>query len=181
MSKRPYPVSDEAGLLAKVRGEADLSVRHDVTRYTWWSFHDGSNISHDRSFPTRKMALLYVAKRNSEELTLYLEASDGKLSWKDLFGEAGSPYALTPNTAFDLAAFIEMEDNAIEEYGNGCADAFCRHKVERGLSHRYAPRQTEEVSEEELLRILKRDKPSQAEQDHSKRQALLLSDIAGFD
>ena len=60
-------------------------------------------------------------------------------------------------------------------------NAFSRHKVDRGETIRYTPRATGLMGETALLEILKREKPSKEEQAHHERQALLLSDIAGFD
>ena len=173
----PAPGGDFAAL-KKLRGEEDRSTRHDVTRYTWWSSHEGSATASDRTFPTKRMALLYVAKRNCEELTAFAEASGKR--WENLFPAEG-PYALTPNAVFNLPKFLEMSDDEIEVWANSVCDAFARFKVDKGSSYRYAPRESEEMEAEELMRVLKRDKPTQEEMDHHKRQALLLSDIAGFD
>ena len=124
------------------------------------------------------MALLFVAKRNSEEFTAFVEESGTE--WTDYF-KPGTPYALHPNQAFSLDVFQVLTDDQLDTYSNAVADAFARHKCEKGVSYRYAPRESEEMSEEELLVILRRAKPSKADREHAKRQALLLSDIAGFD
>lgn len=170
--------SDTFKLLKKIRGEQDRATRHDVTRYTWWGWHEGSATSGDRTFSSKRMALLYVAKRNSENLMAFAEAKGKR--WSDLFASEG-PYALHPNTAFQLSSFVDMSDAEVEVYANAVCDSFARHKVEKGSCYRYAPRESEEMGEEELLKMLQRDKPSAGELEHHKRQALLLSDIAGFD
>ena len=136
-SKKRFAVdSADSDLSQKIRGTEDRSARHDVSRYVWWDSHEGSSTSGDRTFPTRRMALLYVAKRNSEEFASFIEAS-GK-SWTNFFVSEG-PYALSPNAPFELATFADLSDEAIEAYANGVCDAFSRHKVERGVSYRYAP------------------------------------------
>ena len=67
------------------------------------------------------MALLYVAKRNSEELVLWAE-EHGK-AWQDLFSGSSSSYALEPNMPFDLAVFAELSDDKIETYANAVCSA----------------------------------------------------------
>ena len=161
-----------------IRGVEDRKVRHDVSRYTWWNSHEGSSTASDWTFPTRRMALLYVAKRNCEEFATYVEKS-GK-TWTDFF-KPGTPYALHPNASFSLEKVADLTDDELDAYANGVCDAFARFKVEIGSCYRYAPHESDEMSEEKLLSILKRDKASKDEQEHAKRQALLLSDIAGFD
>ena len=167
-----------AGVQHKIRGVEDRSVRHDVTKYVWWASHEGSCTSADRTFATRRMALMYVAKRNSEEISTFVEA-EGR-AWANYFANDGH-YALRPNAPFSLSTFADLRDEEIEAYANALCDAFSRHKVARGTSYRYAPRESDEMDEAELLRILSRDRPTKEEQEHHKRQALLLSDIAGFD
>ena len=163
MSKRA--ADDDASLLAKIRGDVDdRTTRHEVTCYRWWGFHEGSSTGFDKAFASKRQALLYVAKRNSECLQAYLAEARSDKTWSDLFGAAGSPYALSPNAAFLLSSFADLDDDAVEAYANGVCDAFSRHKVEKGTSYRYAPRLSEEMAEEALLRVLKRDMPSAEEQ-----------------
>lgn len=124
------------------------------------------------------MALLYIAKRNCEELIAWAE-SVGK-TWSELFPAKGQ-YALNPNTPFDVRVFADLSDQVLQEYADGVCNAFSRHKASRGMTFRYSPQSTGVMSEEQLMKVLKRDRPSAEDQEHSKRQALLLSDIAGFD
>ena len=175
---RAASAPDDDRLRIKVRGTEDRTQRHDVTMYTWWDSHEGSATTHSHTFETKRHALLYVAKRNCEELNTYITESGQR--WADLF-PADSVYALEPNAPFDLATLAELSDDQIEAYGNGVCDAFSRKKVGKGISYRYAPRVSDEMGEEALMKILKRDKPGKEELEHHKRQAFLLSDIAGFD
>ena len=168
----------EADLLTKLRGAEDTSVRHEVKSYTWYDKHECSATQTDRTFQTKRHALLYVAKRNSEELVQYIEQTGKK--WENMFRRTGA-YALYPNAPFELEEFCELSDDTLEEYGNTVCNAFAQHKAKRGTTFRYAPSDSHLCTEETLLKILQRDKPSKEDQDHHKRQALLLSDIAGFD
>ena len=59
---------DVPDLLSRMRGSEDASVLHEVTCYQWWNSHEGSATHLDRRFASRRMALLYTAKMNSEEL-----------------------------------------------------------------------------------------------------------------
>ena len=174
--------SDDASLLSKIRGATDdRMTQHEVTCYRWRGFHEGSATCVEKAFASKRQALLYVAKRNSECLQAHLTESSSDKPWEKLFGAAGSPYALSPNAPFILSSFVDLDDDAIEAYANGVCDAFSRHKVEKGAKYRYAPRKTDVMQEEQLLKVLKRDKPDAEEKEHAKRQAALLSNLAGFD
>jgi hypothetical protein len=173
---KPDAALDDAPLRARMRGAEDATVSHFVTRYCWWDKHESSQTQPDRTFPTRRMALLYCAKRNSEELNANVEQCSK--SWSDYF--TGSA-ALEPCCPFDLQTFLDLSDEALQEYASGVCNAFSRKKIAKGTLYRYAPKESDLCTEEELLAILQRDRPSQEEQQHHQRQALLLSDIAGFD
>ena len=179
-SKRKAPITacSDAELLRKIRGEEDPAVRHEVKSYTWFDKHECSSTQTEHSFQTKRQALLFVAKRNSEQIEAWIE-SNGR-TWEQIFTGTGV-YALIPNSPFDLLTFCELSDEAIEEYGNTVCNAFSKHKILRGTTFRYAPIDSLVYSEDRLLRALKREKPTEEEQEHRKRQALLLSDIAGFD
>jgi hypothetical protein len=178
MSKRTRGPS-EGDIENSVRGLVDPSTLHEVTRYVWWASHEGSTSALDRAFESKRMALLYACKQNSDSLERYA-ATVGK-SFSDLFTKDG-PYSLQPNSSFELNAFLELSDNEIEEYAERVCNAFSRHKVKEGVSYRYAPRASVACGVDELLGLLRRDPgASSMAQDHIKRQALLLSDIAGFD
>ena len=166
-------------LLRKIRGVEDPAVRHEVKSYTWYDKHECSSTQTENSFQTRRQALLYVAKRNSEQIEAWIESSGQ--AWEQVFPSGTGVYALNPNQPFDLQRFCELSDDALEDWGNTVCNAFARHKILRGTTFRYAPVDSLVYTEERLLRVLKRDQPSAEEQDHHKRQALLLSDIAGFD
>ena len=167
---------DDAALRSKLLGIEDRAVLHDCTIYSWWASHEGSTTQLDRTFATKRQALLYACKRNSDEMANYLAIASKK--WDDLFNER---HMLNPNGPFDVHAFSELSDEVLQEYASGVAEGFARHKVPRGALLRYIPRKSDEVSVEDLLQLLKRDKPLEEDEEHKKRQRLLLSDIAGFD
>ena len=177
-SSKRTRVEDELAARQRVEGEQDCSTAHEVTRYLWWDSHEGSTIQVDRCFKTRRMALLYCAKLNADAFSAFADAS-GK-SWEAFFGVEGSSYALLPNRPFELESFLELTDDALSEYSDGVCNAFSRHKVPKGVSYRYSPREMHVVDCDELLKLL-RLAPGAQSHEHLKRQALLLSDIAGFD
>lgn len=176
--KRAAADDDDDVLLAKIRGVEDHEMRHEVKSYTWYDKHECSSTQTEHCFQTKRMALLFVAKRNSEQIEAWIDSSGS--TWEQIFTGTGV-YALYPNQPFDVRSFCELTDQVLEEYGNTVCNAFAKHKILRGTTFRYAPIESLVYTEERLLRMLKREKPSEEEQEHRKRQALLLSDIAGFD
>ena len=126
---------------------------------------------------TRRMALLYCAKLNSDAFKGFVNES-GK-AWATFFTDAGS-YSLQPNQPFELDTFVRLPDDVIRDYCDNVCNAFSRHKVRKGVTYRYAPREMHVVQFDEMMDLLSQDSTPEA-QSHMKRQALLLSDIAGFD
>ena len=171
----------DAALKALIRGERDQSMLHEVTRYLWWASHEGSVSALDRSFESQKSALLYVCKQNSDSLLRY--AREIGKDWTALFSQdPGHAHAITPNQAFDLDKFAVMECDALADYAERVGSAFSRHKVKEGVTFRYAPRESTGCEIDELLALLQREPSANGKvEDHLARQALLLSDIAGFD
>ena len=187
-TKRPREPSDDA-TVARVTGTIDATISHDVTRYTWWSSHEGSSTQGDRRFSSKRMALMYVAKRNSEELEQALQLMQPPKTWHDIFPEpaGGSSsdipnwYALRPNAPFALVDdFLDLPDAGLVEYCDTMANAFSRLKVPKGTTFRYAPRDSGLVEADELLTILRRV-GGPPHEEHVHRQLLLMADIAGFD
>ena len=176
--KTPASTNNSFGQALKIRGAEDRSIRHEVSSYMWWDKHECSSSQADMAFETKRMALLYICKRNCESLIQWQESVDKK--WADCFPDGGA-YALTPSGPFELEAMCELSDDALQEYADALCNAFARFKAKSGTTFRYAPKDSHECDEAALLKILKRDRPTKEEMAHSKRQALLLSDIAGFD
>ena len=150
-----------------------------MTRYLWWSSHEGSTSALDRAFDSKKSALLYVCKQNSDSLRRYATATSQE--WGTLFTAHPGTYSLTPNMPFELATFARMSCDDLADYAERTCNAFSRHKVKEGVSYRYAPRASASCDVDELLRLLRSDGSAGEVQAHLQRQAFLLSDIAGFD
>ena len=160
-----------------MRGSADGDTLHEVTRYLWWSSHEGSTSALDRSFESQKSALLYVCKQNSDSLLRYTRQA-GK-EWADLFT---GRYSITPATPFELASFAHLSCDELASYAEQVCNAFSRHKAKEGVSYRYSPRASASCDVDELLGLLRRNASAHGDvETYLQRQALLLSDIAGFD
>ena len=106
-------------------GTIDRNWTYEVTRYTWWNSHEGSTSQIDRKFESKRMALLYAAKCNSEELEAHADACG--MSWSQLpcFAATGH-YSLSPNTPFDLERFLTLSDEELQEWCNEVCNAFSR-------------------------------------------------------
>jgi len=170
----------DAELRSAIMGQIDTNTTHDCTRYSWWKKHEGSSTHRDRTFKSRRMALLYIAKRNSEELAAY--ARQANVAWQSLFASEGV-HALEPNNQFELEdEFLSMSDDDLQEWSDCVCNAFSRFKVEKGNLFRYTPSPCDVVEVDVLLELLQRDWTSaDSMPEHTQRQALLLADIAGFD
>jgi len=170
----------DADLRACITGQIDASKTHECTRYTWWKKHEGSSTHRDRMFKSRRMAVLYIAKRNSDELMAYTRQSS--LAWESLFAPDGV-HALKPNKPFELDdKFLSMSDDDLQAWSDCVCNAFSRFKVEKGNLYRYTPSPCNIVEVHALLELLQRDWASaDSVPEHTQQQALLLADIAGFD
>lgn len=161
-------------LHAKVRGEpSETATEHMATRYSWWSLHEGSTTVTDRHFPTRKMALLYCAKRNTEELRIHIGDN-----WADNFS---GPYALTPNEPFSFERFLELSEEDLLAYSNELSNTFCRLKIKQGSVYRYVAKEMHPMDVGELITFLQHEGKQAGDTTHHERQKLLLDNVAGFD
>ena len=139
-----------AATRAKLVGDADGRSIYECSRYTWWDSRQNSVTEADRKFANRRSALLYVARRNSDELAAYSVAS-GR-AWAEL-----TPTSLVPNEPFDAAnlfRFLELDDAAVERYGQAVANAFNVHKPPEGTILMMAARLIDTTGTDELLGIL---------------------------
>jgi len=134
----------------KVAGTHDGAM-YECSRYVWRNKREHCSLEADRRFRSRRMAILYVAKMNSDSLQTYL-AESGK-RWHDLCSDTGR-YALSPNAPFDMEQFLEMADDAIEKYGAEVGNVLTVRKAPQGTIFRFkvTPLATTEV--EELCQIL---------------------------
>lgn len=108
-------------------------------------------LEEDRKFATKRMALLYVAKMNSDSVLAYM-AESGK-RWTDLCPSVG-PYAVTPNRPFSPERFLELSDDILEEYGSGVGNALNRHKAPEGTIYRYRAVSINVTDADELHQLL---------------------------
>jgi len=171
MSLRRKRSADE--LRQSVCGEkSDAGTEHHVTRYSWWNSHEGSSTTQaDQRFLSKRSALLYCAKCNTEELRPHIGHA-----WQDYFEGV---YALHPNEPFALERFIELSDEDLSTYVSELCNAFSRLKIVQGTVFRYVCKQTEIMGVDELIEVLQ--STSSKLVDHAARQKELLSNVAGFD
>lgn len=134
----------------KVLGSDDGHM-YECSRYVWREKREKSSIESDRKFSSKRMALLYVAKMNSDSLQRYLEES-GK-NWFDLCRSTGV-HALHPNMPFDVAPFLELSDDELEKYGAGVGTIMTVHKAPQGTIYRFRAVPLATMAVEELLSIL---------------------------
>ena len=96
------------------------------------------------------MALLYVAKMNSDSFCSHLQAA-GR-DWEQLCAGEGQ-HALEPNRPFDRG-FLDLSETVLDTYGRGIALLFAVHKTQRGTVYECAPRKIVTTSARELATIL---------------------------
>ena len=116
----------------------------------WWNNRQSSDLEDDRKFATRRMALLYVAKMNSDSFCSHLQ--DAGSDWEQLSAGEGQ-HALNPNRPFDRG-FLDLGDSVLDAYGRGIALLFAVHKTQRGTVYECAPRKIVTTSVRELETIL---------------------------
>merc|ERR1712060_673185 len=102
-------------------------------------------------FASKRMALLYVSKMNSDTLQAYLKEIDR--SWDD-FCPASGMHALSPNTPFLLDRFLELSDDALEQYGVGVGNIMTVRKIPQGSICRYTAVPLATVDEDEFWSLL---------------------------
>ena len=116
----------------------------------WWNNWQSSDLEDDRKFATRRMALLYVAKMNSDSFCAHLQAAGS--AWEQLSAGEGQ-HTLDPNRPFD-SGFLDLSDAILDAYGRGIALLFAVHKTQRGTVYECAPRRIVTTSVRELASLL---------------------------
>ena len=126
-------------------GTSDGAI-YECSRYVWRNKREDCALEADKKFRSRRMALLYVAKKNSDSLRQYL-AESGK-RWHDLCSDTGR-YALSPNMPFEMEQFLELSDDVLERYGAEVGNALTVHKAPQGAIFRFKmiPLATTELEE----------------------------------
>ena len=103
-------------------GSKDAGKFFECSRYTWWNHRQcQTSLLPDRKFSTRRLAALYVAKQNSDELSI--AAREAGKTWEELVPSDGV-YAVRPHAPFRASAvddFLELSDDELELYGNAGA------------------------------------------------------------
>mmetsp|Transcript_40395 Transcript_40395/g.73071 ORF Transcript_40395/g.73071 Transcript_40395/m.73071 type:complete len:144 (-) Transcript_40395:41-472(-) len=122
---------------------------YTCSKYVWWNRRQGTRVDKDRNMPTKRMALLYIAKKNSDSLVKH--ASEIGKAWPEL---CKGRYAPTPNCPFDLSKFMELSDDELETYSNDLKNVFNALKVPEGESYSCQPMRLELMSVEELSKEL---------------------------
>lgn len=106
----------------------------------------------DRKFPTKRMALLYIAKMNSDSVEKYA-GSLGK-QWTDVCKDSGR-YAISPNRPFDADEFLELSDDELEKYGQDVGILLHVHKAPEGILYKYTPVSLATMSVNDLAALLR--------------------------
>ena len=97
------------------------------------------------------MALLYVAKRNSDALSTQAAAL-GK-SWSEVTASARGPYAVEPNRCWD-DAFFDLSEAVLQEYGSNCASVVNMLKPKKGTLFSFTSRSIDVTDAAELLDLV---------------------------
>ena len=125
-------------------------IADPAQRYVWRNHRQSSDLEEDRKFATRRMALLYVAKMNSDSFCSHLQVAGS--DWEQLSPGEGQ-HALHPNRPFDRG-FLDLSDAVLEAYGRGIALLFAVHKTQCGTVYECAPRKIATTSVRELDLLL---------------------------
>eukprot|EP00320_Phaeocystis_rex_P014978 CAMPEP_0119081278 /NCGR_PEP_ID=MMETSP1178-20130426/116151_1 /TAXON_ID=33656 /ORGANISM="unid sp, Strain CCMP2000" /LENGTH=199 /DNA_ID=CAMNT_0007063953 /DNA_START=22 /DNA_END=621 /DNA_ORIENTATION=+ len=123
----------------------------ECARYIWWASRQESVTKSDRKFMTRRMALLYIAKRNSDALVTQAAAL-GK-PWSEVTANARGPYAVEPNRPWD-DGFLELSDGTLQEYGSNCSSVVNMLKPKTGTLFSFTSRSIDVTDAAGLLAIL---------------------------
>lgn len=124
---------------------------YECHRYVWWNSRQESLTKSDRKFMSKRMALLYIAKRNSDEVLTQAEVA-GK-TWADLTSLARGPYAVEPNLPFD-DSFLDLPDGVLQEYGANCCSVVNMLKPKMGALYTFTSKSIEVTDAADLEAIL---------------------------
>lgn len=127
------------------------SCMYECSRYVWREKRNVCHTKPDRKFSSKRMALLYIAKKNSDSVKAWLEESNQE--WGNVSSDKGV-YALTPNAPFDLDSFLELSDEALEKYGCDVGSIMSVRKAPQGSIYRFQPVALATTSVDDLCKIL---------------------------
>merc|ERR1711879_342457 len=132
-------------------GDEDCGRMYECSRFVWRSRREFMATEPDNKFATKRMALLYIAKKNSDSVAKYA-ASIGK-QWTDLCRDVGT-YAISPNRPFEVASFLELSDDDLEKYAQDVGTILHVHKAPQGIIYRYKPVSLGTMNVDELAEVL---------------------------
>lgn len=135
----------------RIVGCSDEKYMYECSRFVWRNKREFCALEPDRKFSTKRMALLYMAKMNSDSV-LRFARSVGK-QWTDLCSDSG-PHPVCPNMPFELERFQELSDHALERFAESAGSVLSIHKAPEGVSYRYRAVSLETTGADELEKIL---------------------------
>merc|ERR1712150_231282 len=124
---------------------------YECSKYTWWEKREHCSTEPDRKFSSKRMALLYIAKKNSDCFQIWLQESSRE--WSSACPDSGI-HAVTPNAPFDLESFLDLPDDVLEQYARGLRNLLSVHKAPQGTVYRCQAAGTETTTPRELFQIL---------------------------
>jgi len=138
--------------LRKVGGSAESDgYMYECSRYVWRNKRSVCYTEPDRKFSSKRMALLYIAKMNSDSVTTWLGESNQK--WESVSSDKGV-HALTPNMPFELDRFLELPDDVLQQYGKDVGNILNVRKASQGTIYRHQPVALATTNLNELCQIL---------------------------
>mmetsp|Transcript_18441 Transcript_18441/g.42301 ORF Transcript_18441/g.42301 Transcript_18441/m.42301 type:complete len:193 (-) Transcript_18441:442-1020(-) len=140
----------------------------ECRRYVWWDNRQESRTKSDRNFLERRMALLYLARRNSDEL-LTQAAVLGK-TFAELSSCCRGPYAIVPDRPWD-SGFYELSEAELLNYGTNCASAIHKLKPASGTVYSFVGHPVETTDLDELLALLDAPWSASTEPEEERRKA----------
>ena len=141
---------------------------YECSRYVWWNARQESLTKADRKFMSRRMALLYIAKRNSDELLSQAMAL-GK-AWAEATSIARGPYAVEPNRPWD-DEFLDLPDAVLEEYGSNCCSVVNMLKPKMGTVYSFNSKSIEVTGAAALSDILSAPWAASSEPEQESQRA----------
>ena len=149
-------------------GHIEYFEYFECSRYIWWASRQESVTKSDRNFMDKRMALLYIAKRNSDALETQAAAL-GK-AWPDVTANARGPYAVEPNRPWD-DEFLELPEAVLQEYGSNCSSVVNMLKPKSGTVFSFTGRSIEVTDAGGLLDILAAPCAASSEAEEECRKA----------
>lgn|ERR1719393_973348 len=149
LDERPLLLPEAKRRKISAASDADEKFMYECTRYVWKKKRQESHTELDRKFSTKRMALLYVAKMNCDSVLEYMQKA-GK-AWSEL---RGFEY-LRPNKPFDIDSFLDMPDDALEDYGRDVGNTLNIHKAAEGTLYQMKAVSIDTVSVDEFVELMR--------------------------